>query len=64
MQFSALANHEVYSHVWEELALSSWSETFNPSNSYDFIGNSPYCLLYNSCDVHLENLELDQPVIP
>ena len=33
-------------------------------NSQDFIGNSPYCLSYNSCDVSLENLELDQPIIP
>ena len=35
-----------------------------PFNSQDFIGNSPYCLSYNSCDVSLENLELDQPIIP
>ena len=33
-------------------------------NSQDLISNSPYCLLYNSCDVSLENLELDQPIIP
>ena len=30
----------------------------------DFIGNSLYCLPYNLCDVWLENLELDQPIIP
>ena len=35
-----------------------------PFNSQDFIGNSHYCLSYNSCDVSLENLELDQPIIP
>ena len=35
-----------------------------PLNSQDLISNSPYCLLYNSCDVSLENLELDQPIIP
>ena len=29
-----------------------------------FIGNSPYYLPYNSWDVSLENLELDQPIIP
>ena len=33
-------------------------------NSQDLISNSPYCLLYNSYDVSLENLELDQPIIP
>ena len=35
-----------------------------PLNSQDLISNSPYCLLYNSYDVSLENLELDQPIIP
>ena len=29
----------------------------------DFMCNSPYCLLYNSCDVTLENLVLDQEII-
>ena len=32
-------------------------------NLKDFIGKS-YCLPYNSCDVGLESLELDQPTIP
>ena len=35
-----------------------------PFNSQDSIGDSPYCLLYNSFDVSLENLKLDQPIIP
>ena len=35
-----------------------------PLNSQDLISNSPNCLLYNSYDVTLENLELDQPIIP
>ena len=35
-----------------------------PLNSQDLISNSPYCLQYNSFDVSLENLELDQPIIP
>ena len=35
-----------------------------PLNSQDLISNSPYCLLYNPYDVSLENLELDQPIIP
>ena len=34
-----------------------------PFNSQDLIRNSPYCLSYNFCDVCLENLELDQPII-
>ena len=28
------------------------------------MSNSPYSLPYNLCDVSLENLELDQPIIP
>ena len=28
------------------------------------MSNSPFCLSYNLCDVSLENLELDQPIIP
>ena len=33
-------------------------------NSPDLISNSPYCLPYSSCDVSLENLVLDQLIIP
>ena len=36
----------------------------SPFNSQDFISNSPYCLPYNSYDVNLENLVLDQLIIP
>ena len=32
--------------------------------SEDLISNSFYCLTYNSYDVNLENLVLDQPIIP
>ena len=35
-----------------------------PFDSQDLISNSPYCLPYSSCDVNLENLSLDQFVIP
>ena len=35
-----------------------------PFNSQDLFSNSPYCLLYSSCDVSLENLVLDQLMIP
>ena len=40
--------------------------TFNPFifHSQDLVNNSPYCLPYNSCDVSLENLVLDQMIIP
>ena len=34
------------------------------SNSQDLISNSPYCQPYSSCDVSLENLVLDQLIIP
>ena len=33
-------------------------------NSQDLICNSPYCLLYSSCDFIWENLVLDQLIIP
>ena len=35
--------------------------TFNPFHSQD---NSPYCLLYKSYGINLENLVLDQTTIP
>ena len=37
------------------------SELCNPQ---DLFSNSPYCLLYDSYDVHLENLALDEMTIP
>ena len=33
-------------------------------NSQDLITHSPYCLQYNLCGVSLENLVLDQLIIP
>ena len=44
--------------------LPPFTTMIKPLNSQDLISNSPYCLLYNSYDVTLENLELDQPIIP
>ena len=35
-----------------------------PFNSQDLISNFPYCLPYSSYEVSLENLVLDQLVIP
>ena len=35
-----------------------------PPYSQDLISNSPYYLPYNSYDVSLENLVLDQLIIP
>ena len=37
---------------------------FWPFHPQDLIRNSPYCLLYNSYDVNMENLVLDQLMIP
>ena len=37
---------------------------FKPFNTQDLISNSPYCLPYSSCDVSLENLVVDQLIIP
>ena len=33
-------------------------------HSIDLISNSPYCQPYDSYDVSLKNLVLDQPIIP
>ena len=37
---------------------------FEPFNSQDLITNSPFCLQYHSYDVSLENLVLNQLMIP
>ena len=38
---------------------------FNPwTHKISLLGNFPSCLPYNSYDVSLENLELDQPIVP
>ena len=44
--------------------LFSFLKLYWPFNYQDFINNSPYCLQYNLYDVSLENLALDQPIIP
>ena len=36
----------------------------NPIYPQDLNSNSPYCLSYNSHNLALENLVLDQPIIP
>ena len=36
----------------------------SPLTPKNLISNSPHCLPYNSYDVSLEKLELDQPLIP
>ena len=35
-----------------------------PFHSQDLISNSPSCLLFDSCNVGMVNLELDQLIIP
>ena len=44
--------------------LSQKGEIPKPCNSQDLISNSPNCLPYNSYNVSLENLKLDQLIIP
>ena len=41
-----------------------WRTDCQPFNSQDLVSNSPYCLPYSSCDVSLENLVLEQLIIP
>ena len=48
------------SNTW----LDSLTWTVQPFNCQDLISNSPYCLLFNSYDVNLENLVLDHLIIP
>ena len=36
----------------------------NPLTLKNFMSNPPYCLPYNLCNVSLENLKLDQQIIP
>ena len=44
------------------VVLCGWFD--KPSNSQDLICDSPYCLPYSSFDFSLENLVLDQLIIP
>ena len=41
-----------------------WRTDCQPFNSQDLVSNSPYCLPYSSCHVSLENLVLEQLIIP
>ena len=41
-----------------------WRTDCQPFNSQDLFSNSPYCLPYSSCDASLENLVLEQLIIP
>ena len=42
-----------------------FQKAFNPwTHKISLLGNFPSCLPYNSYDVSLENLELDQPIVP
>ena len=50
---------------WMVHCRKRWSlQTTLTFNSQDFMSNSLYSLPYNLCDDSLENMELDQPIIP
>ena len=52
-------------HLFTVFLVCMITMCLNPrSNSQDFISNSPYCLPYNLSNASLENLELDQLIIP
>ena len=51
-------------HLSFNRSLVRMNQNAQLSNSQDLISTSPYCLLYNSYDVSLENLELDELIIP
>ena len=44
--------------------MMKWETNYSPFKSQDLIINSPYCLPYSSYDVNLEDLVLDQLIIP
>ena len=54
--------NRIQSTGWES-SVVAW-RTISPFHSHDHISNSPYCLSYNSHDVILENLVLDQLISP
>ena len=56
----------IYSLFWQGSLFETgrFSDEIKPFNSPDLISNSPYCLPYSSCDASLENLVLDQLLIP
>ena len=49
-------------HLFAVFLVHNWLH--NPLTFKISLSNSLYCLPYNLCDVRLENLELDQPIIP
>ena len=53
----------LFKQFWKDCS-SSFVHHSEPFHSQDLISNSPFRLLYNSYDVSLENLVLDQLLIP
>ena len=58
-------------HLWkclvngmENMHTDVKGKELKPFNSQDLIHNSPYCQPYSFSDVSLENLVLDQLIIP
>ena len=51
-------------HRWREHFFLILMDESLPFNSQDLISNSPYCLPHSSCDANLENLVLNQLLIP
>ena len=50
--------------VKKKLKKLEFLEQIYPFHSQVRGRNSPYCLSYSSCDISLENLVLDQLIIP
>ena len=44
--------------------LTFYSQDNKQADNKQIISNSPYCVPYSSCKVSLENLVMDQPIIP
>ena len=53
----------VFNQIYYSFTPFSWHR-YEPFHSQDLISNSPYYLPYNSCDIDLENLVLNQRKIP
>ena len=61
---TALQTRKWKSVILKERSLKTITLPTWPFNYQNLIGNSPYCLSYSSYDGSLENLVLDQLMIP
>ena len=59
----SVSNHSVHVLKLVLCICSNVYDMLDSLNPLTLVSNSPYCLPYSSCDVSLENLVLNQPII-